>query len=257
MTAAGSVSGAGFRRIAAGGAFCVVSAAASAAAPAAPDPQLPSDSVPADADAEARRSGWLIGAYGASFVPVGSWADHRYAGRTLGSVTYDKGLDQFGPGFGAGIEVGWKSSGAIALTLQLEATTLSTGEWEAEAAKQGSDVSSHAAQFDALLMFSAAVIESSPWQMDLRFGFGLMHAWGGETLRDLGVSYDYTFLTTSFAVRAGLGGGYRISTAVDVTLLVDFVWAVPGVDYSDHSAPYLGVAAFLGPRIWFDPVVGA
>jgi hypothetical protein len=253
MTAVGSVSRAGFRRIAARGAFCVVSAVASAA-PAAPDPELPHDSIPADD--ESRRSGPMIGAYGASFVPMGKWADHPYAGRTLGGVTYDEGLDQFGPGFGGAIEVGWKFGGPIMLSFQLEATTLSTGEWEAEAAKHGSDVSSHAAEYGMLLLFSAAVVEHDPWQLDLRFGVGLMHAWGGETLNDLGVSYDYTFLTTSFAVRAGVGAGYRISTAVDLTLLVDFEWAVPGVDYPNSSAPYLGVAAFLGPRIWFDPQVG-
>ena len=255
MTASPSVSRAGLRCIASWGAFWVVSAAASVAVPAVPAQELPPDSTPVSA--ESRRSGWLLGAYGASFVPIGAWADHAYAGRTLGSTTYDEGLDQFGPGFGAGIDVGWKSSEALMLTLHLEGTTLSTGEWEAEAARHGSDVSSHAAQFGALLFLSIEVLESSPWRMDLRCGLGLMQAWGGETLRDPAVSYDYTFLRTSLTARAGVGGGYRISTAVDLTLLVDFVWATPGVRYPDHSAPYLGVVALLGPRIWFSAPAGA
>lgn len=225
--------------------------------PEAPRASPPHDERSTPVDSESPRSRWLLGVYGASFVPIGAWADHPYAGRTLGSVTYDEGLDQFGPGFGAGVEVGWKSSGALMLTLQLEATTLSTGEWEAEAARQGSDVSSHAAQLGALLVLSAELFESSRWRMDLRFGLGIMDAWGGETLRDPAVSYDYDFLRTSLTARAGLGGGYRISKTVDLTLLVDFVWATPGVVYPDHSAPYLGVAAFLGPRIWFGPPRGA
>jgi len=255
MTAAGSVSRAGLRRIAAWGVFCIVSAAASAAAPAPADAEVLHDSI--RAGDQAPRSGGMIGAYGASFVPIGTWADHAYAGRTVGSVTYDEGLDQFGPGFGGAIEVGWKFSGPIMLAFQLQATTLSTGEWEAEAAKHGSEVSSHAAEYAMLLLLSAAVVEDDPWQLDLRCGVGVMHAWGGETLSNPRVSYDYTFLTTSFATRAGVGAGYRISSSVDLALAVDFVWAVPGVRYPNSSAPYLGIAAFLGPRIWFDPQVGA
>lgn len=220
-----------------------------AQAPAETPPTSPPQDPPEAADSS--RSRWLLGTYGAVFVPIGAWADHPYAGRTLGSVSYDEDLDQFGPGFGLGVELGWKSRGAVMLTLQVEGTTLATGEWEAEAAKQGSRLSSHAAQLSAMLMLSAELFESRRWRMDARFGLGVMEAWGGEELRDPDVSYDYSFLKTSFAARAGLGSGYRISSSVDLTLLVDFVWAVPGVAYVDRSLPYLGVAALLGPRFWF------
>jgi len=198
----------------------------------------------------------LIGGYAASFVPVGDWANHPYAGRTLGSVTYDEGLDQFGPGFGIGFEIGWKSRGPFQLTLGLERTTLGTGEWEDEAARHGSDVSSHAARLSSLLFLSVELVGTRTFRTEIRVGLGVMSAWGSETVRDLSVSYDYDFLRTAFAGRVGVGGSLRISRGVDLALLVDFEGGTPGVSYPTHSAPYLGVVACLGPRFWFNPPEG-
>jgi hypothetical protein len=245
MAVAISGSLAGLRRISSWGVF---SAAASASVCAFGQDGSAESIAAAPAPS---RSGWLIGAYAVSFVPVGDWTDHPYAGRTLGSVTYDEGLDQFGPGIGAGIEFGWKAKRLLTLTLQAERTTLATGEWEAEAARHGSNVVSHATQTEILLFLSVELLGRNSWRMDLRFGVGMMDASGSESLRDPAISYEYEFLRASFAGRAGLGGGYRLSPAVDLMLLVDAVWATPGVVYSDHSAPYLGIAACLGPRIWF------
>jgi hypothetical protein len=78
-----------------------------------------------------------------------------------------------------------------------------------------------------------------------------MDASGKESLRDPAISYEYDFLRASFAARGGIGAGYRVSQVVDLMLLVDAVWATPGVEYPEHSAPYLGIATCLGPRFWF------
>src|SRR5688500_12846912 len=114
MAVAISGSLAGLRRISSWGVF---SAAASASVCAFGQDGSAESIAAAPAPS---RSGWLIGAYAVSFVPVGDWTDHPYAGRTLGSVTYDEGLDQFGPGIGAGIEFGWKAKRLLTLTLQAE-----------------------------------------------------------------------------------------------------------------------------------------
>ena len=245
MAVGSSGSLAGIRRI---GSWGVFSAAASASV-CAFGQDVAAESI-AKAPAQSR-AGFLIGAYVVSFVPVGDWTDHVYAGRTLGSVTYDDDLDQFGPGIGAGIEFGWKAKRVLTFTLQAERTTLATGEWEAEAARHGSTVESHATQTEFLFLLSAELLSRNSWRMDLRFGFGIMDASGEESLRDPAISYEYNFLRASFAVRGGLGVGYRLSAAVDLMLLVDAVWAGPGVVYSNHSAPYLGIATCLGPRFWF------
>jgi len=262
MIVAGSA--AGLRCIRSWRALCLASAATSATLSAFAE-EAPREPVPASADTSrapipaseaAARSGWLIGGYAASFVPVGAWADHPYAGRTIGSVTYDEGLDQFGPGFGIGFEIGWKARRRIQLTLGLEVTTLGTGEWEDEAARHGSDVSAHAAQISALMLLSIELFATRTLRTELRLGLGIMSARGGETVHDLSVSYGYDFLGTSFASRAGVGGGLRISKAVDLMLLVDFQGAIPGTSYPNHSAPYLGFVGCLGPRFWFGPKEG-
>jgi hypothetical protein len=245
MAVAISGSLAGLRRISSWGVF----SAATSATVCALGQDVPAKSittVPAPS-----RSGWFIGGYAVAFVPVGDWTDHPYAGRTLGSVTYDDDLDQFGPGIGAGIELGWKAKGALTLTLQAERTTLATGEWEAEAARHGSNVVSNAAQTQALFFLSVELLGRDPWRMDLRFGIGMMDASGKESLRDPAISYEYDFLRASFAARGGIGGGYRVSPVVDLMLLVDAVWATPGVRYPEHSAAYLGIVTCLGPRFWF------
>ena len=197
-------------------------------------------------------NGFFFGAFGASFVPFGTWTHHPLAGENVGGVAYPADLSQFGPGFGGRLELGWKTKGRLFWILDAELTSLATDEWENFANLHGPQISASASQWSIVATLEIETFRSSPFHVDTRLGLGYMQAAGEEEIPLYGLTYDYGFLDPAFTLRAGLGAGWVLNRRFELALLGDFLVGMPGVS-DPYSGSYLGFAFSAGVRWWPSP----
>lgn len=199
------------------------------------------------------REGVYLSLYFVGMAPIGAWTRHPYAGRSLGQTHYRDDLDLFTPGLGGAFDLGYRTGGALSFALQVGAHALGTGEWEEQAARFGTPVSAHALQLYADAMVGLEVLALGPLRAGLHAGVGILDSQGGERLEDPAVAYDYSFLETGFDLRAGVELHYFLSGLIDMTALLDFNVASPGVERaSGWARPCMGFQLAIGPRFWLD-----
>jgi hypothetical protein len=195
---------------------------------------------------------FFLGFHGVVFAPVGPWTRHALAGQDTRNVHHPPGLDQFGAGGGGVFEIGAKWLAGAGFAVQIDVTSLSTGEWDDYAAGMGTPVDSWAVRMvvDALLLVD--FVQAGRFRLEGRLGLGYQQAWGGEDYIDEDLSYDYTFLAPSFSLRTGVGGSYVVVPGLEGVVLVDFLYGPPGVQYPSgtEERPYLGFNVSLGMRLF-------
>lgn len=221
--------------------------------------EKPKEERPKETHKEARQTGkspgwaerYFVGLHGAGFIPYGYWTEHVYAGETLGDTRVPRDLTQFGPGGGGILELGLEMSKRYFLALQLDLTSLTTGDWEAFASSVGSDVSVLAMQWDATLVAGVRIVHYRPFRLEARICLGYMHVWGQEENRDYDRSYVYSFAGAAFVAKAGLSVSFELTKSLDLVLMTDQTVGLPGVRYPEEQLrPYLGLTCSLGFRFW-------
>ncbi len=173
--------------------------------------------------------------HGAAFLPFGPWTEHRLAGVSSAGHLHPSDLEQYGPGGGGILEIGYRWCNRFGMDLQVDVVSVSTDEWDDYARSRGSIIDSWAMQWAFNLMFTVEVVRTNPFRFELRAGMGYLHVYGRERNESINLTYDYEPAGAAFSLRLGVGGLFPVGRGFDVVLLADLALGVPGVEYVGQS----------------------
>ncbi|HOX44771.1 MAG TPA: hypothetical protein PK668_14325 [Myxococcota bacterium] len=199
-----------------------------------------------------KRRGFMLAVYPEALFPLGGWSLHRYAGESVAGQLYPRDLHQFGPGVGAGLDVGYVFFEWFELSFSAHLGWLSTDEWTSFAAEHGSEIEAEAMQWSLLVNMEAMFLDLDWLHLDARLGLGYTQAWGQESVEAYrGLSYAYSFLDPSFALRGGLSAGVPLLEGLELVVMLEVWTGFPGSGHTGAGAePYLGLSASVGLRLW-------
>jgi hypothetical protein len=201
--------------------------------------------------ASRRRTGAYVASGVVAMVPLGGWRQHAYAGNLAGA----SGLDQFGPGAGARIDLGlhWRR---FTIAMELEVNSLDTQPWDEYAARHGSLVRSRAMCLGTYLTLGGIVATVGPVAFTVRGGLGYAQPFGEERFEDLDLSYSYAFLRPTFSfLRQGVAASWAMTSRLDLVLGIDSTLGTSPIRRHDESLFWtftfnLQLRLWLGARTW-------
>jgi hypothetical protein len=193
---------------------------------------------PQEAPKERLRGKFSLGAAGGIFLPVGSWADHRYAP-----------VKQFTGGFMIEFILEYQVGSWAAFAITGGGGGLGTDEWVNYAWSQNDEITSTARLYQFTFLFRPYVLQRPKHLLKLDFGVGIFAPYGNESFQYF--SYEYTFLQDKMSFITGIEYCLFIKPKFALAARANLVYVGSGIKYADeYSQSVMGLPMTIGIRFY-------